>query len=103
MVERHWADDIRPPGEGDQPDPVVRPVFDELASHFADRIYAGRLIATDREVLDQHRARNIEHEHDVDAAGFDLSQRFTEPRTGERDDEHREAEEKQSAQKFADA
>jgi hypothetical protein len=48
-----------------------------------NRIYAGRFLAADREIFGQHRAGNVQHQHDVDSAGFDLCKTFAKLRTGE--------------------
>ena len=87
VIERHRADDVRPSGKGDDADPVVRPALDEFARHLADRVDAGGLVAADREILRQHRTGNIEHEHDVDPARFDLGQALAQLRPRHRDRE----------------
>ena len=48
---------------------------------------ACRLLAADGEILGQHRAGNVEHEHDVDAARLDLRETLAELRTRQGDDE----------------
>ena len=101
MIERHRADDVGLSAESDDSDSVVRPSLNEFARDFPHRIEAGRLFATDGEVFRQHRAGNIEHEHDVDAARFYLGQAFPELRPGNRDDEGDKREPNQSAQKSA--
>ena len=44
----------------------------------------------DREILGQHRAGNVEHDHDVDPARFDLGQALAELRPGERENQNGE-------------
>ena len=95
VIERHRADDVRVPGEGDDADPVVRPALDELARHFANRIDARGLVAADRKILGQHRLRNVEHQHDVDPARFDLGEALAQLRPRHGDDEEREAQQEE--------
>ena len=96
VIERQRTHHIRPPGEGDDPDAVVRPGFDELSRHFADGVNPRRRIAADREILGQHRAGNVEHDHDVDPARFDLGQALAELRPGECENQNGEREIKQA-------
>ena len=90
MIQRHRADDIGPAGKSNEADAIVRPTFDELAGYFANGVKARRAIAADGEIFRQHRARNIEHEHDVDPARLDLGQTFPELRPRQRNDENGE-------------
>ncbi len=57
--------------------------FDEFPRDLANRIDACRFLAADCEILRQHRAGNVQHEHDVDSAGLDLREAFAELRTRE--------------------
>ena len=95
MIEGQRTNNIGPAGEGDDSDPIVRPAFDELSCYLANRIDPRRGIAADREILGQHRARNVEHDHNVDTARFDFGQALAELRTGERENENGEREIKQ--------
>ena len=81
MIQRHRAHHIRATGKRNNADAVVRPALDKLARDFANRIYARRFLAADCKIFGQHRAGDIQHEHDVDTAGFDLREAFAELRT----------------------
>ena len=81
MIKRHRAHDIRTTGKRNDADTIVRPALDKLARDFANRIYARRFLAADCKIFGQHRAGDIQHEHDVDTAGFDLREAFAELRT----------------------
>ncbi len=103
VIERHRADDVGVSGEGDDPDPVVRPSLDELARHFANRLEARGLVAAHRKILGQHRLRNVEHQHDVDPAGLHLRETLAQLRPRHGDDQEREAQQKQAAQELSRA
>ena len=103
VIQCHRADHVRAAGEGDNPDPVVRPAFDEFARHFADRFNSGRGFPSDLEVFRQHRLGNIEGEHDIDAARFHLGETFAELRPGHREGEQRQTQQHQGAQKVSGA
>ena len=103
MIESQRTNDIRTPGKSDDADAIVRPGFDEFAGHLADGVDPRRGVAADGEILRQHRAGNIEHDHDVDPAGFDFGQAFAELRAGQRDDENGEREIEQTAHEFSRA
>ena len=55
--------------------------FDELARDLANRIHTRRFLAADRKIFRQHRAGDVQHEHDVDSAGLDLRKALAELRT----------------------
>src|SRR5713226_6037997 len=89
VIQSHRTYHVRPAAEGDDANAIIRPTLDELSRYFTDRIKPRCLFAADRKIFYQHRPGDIEHEHDVDAAGFDLSKTFTKLRPRQRDDEKR--------------
>ena len=103
MIQRHRAHDIRTTGECNNADAVVRPSFNKFACDFADRIYPGRFLSTDRKIFCQHRPGDIEHEHDIDPAGFDLRETFAKLRTRECNDENRERRKQQRPKDLSEA
>ena len=48
-------------------------LFTRLLAHGVE---SRRFLSADGEIFRQHRVRNVEHEHDVDAARFDLREAF---------------------------
>ena len=90
MIERHRANDIRATGECNNADSIVRPFFNKFACDFTDCIDTRRFLAADRKILRQHRAGDIQHEHDVDPARLDLGKALAELRTRKRNYEDRE-------------
>jgi hypothetical protein len=83
VIQRHRAHDIRSTGKRNDADAIVWTGFDEFACHFANRVHACRFLATDREIFRQHRAGNVQNEHDVNSARLDLREAFAELRSSE--------------------
>ena len=87
MVEGERADKVGASCESDHSDPVVRPRLDELTGHFLDHIESVRARRPDRVILRHHGARDIEHQHDVDAARLHPLDRAAELGTRQRHDQ----------------
>src|SRR5262249_3135316 len=81
VIQRHRTNDIWTTGECDNADAIVWPSFYKLACDFANRIYARRFLSADCKIFRQHRAGDIQYEHDIDPARLDLSKTLAELRT----------------------
>ena len=100
MVERHWTNDVGSPGEGDDADPIVRSPLNKLTRDLANGVESRRLLQPDGEIFNQHRAGNVEHEHDVDSARLHLIQRLAQLRTGKSNDEQGKSGERKGCAEF---
>ena len=83
MIQCHWAYDIRTARKRNDADAIVWTSFDEFSRDFFNRVDACRFLTPDREIFGQHRAGNVEYEHNVDSARFDLREALAELRTRE--------------------
>ena len=69
VIERDRAGVARAAGEGDEAHAVVGPAADEIVDHRLGDIDASDALAAVDEIVDVHGKRDIEGDHDVDAAG----------------------------------
>ena len=103
MVQRHRTYNVGAGRKRNDPDAIVRPAFDELACHLADRVHARRFLTADRKIFCKHRSGNIEHQYDVDPTGLNLSKTFAKLRTRERNNENCDRRQQQRPQNFSRA
>ena len=87
VIERERADEIRRAGETDEADAVVGPRVDELRDDGFHDVEAVGGLAFEFEVERLHRARAVQGEDHVHAAGLDRRGAAAELRPGQRDDE----------------
>ena len=100
VVEGERTDQIRAPGKGDNPDAVVRTAFDEFFGHLFDRLETVGPLCADGEILGQHGTRDIDDQHDIDAAGLGAGDRLAQLRPGQRENEEDEREIEQAGEKI---
>ena len=100
MVEGQRADQVRASGKSHDTDTVVRAALDEFFRHLLDRFEPVGALRADGEILGQHGTRDVDHEHDVDAAGLRAGDRFSELRTGQGKNETSQRKIKQTGEKI---
>src|SRR6266478_1232376 len=101
VIQRHGTHDIWTTGECDNADAIVWSSFYEFACDFADRIDSRRFLPADGKIFRQHRARDVEHEHDINPARLDLSKAFAKLRTRQPNYQDRQRSQQQCPQNFS--
>ena len=85
VIERERRDELAPPGEGDQPDPVLGPAAQELLRHRLrdeEPVLGSEIFAT-------HAPRDVDRDHDVDSLAHDLPGLVSRLRARGRDQEEK--------------
>ena len=98
MIECQRTDQIRPTGERDHAEFVVRPLADEFADNLFHHLKPVGRFAGEGEIQRFHRSRDIQGEHDINSAGLDLGGSAATARSGKRDDQQRQRQQSKKRQ-----
>ena len=90
MIECQWADQVRPAGERDESDAIIRPILDEPGNHLLDDLDPADRPAGQFEVEGLHGAGHVHGKHDVNATGVHLGGATTELGSGQAKDQKRQ-------------
>src|SRR5437870_13853902 len=96
VIESHGTHDIRTTGECDNADAIIWSYFYKFPCDFADRIDSRRFLPPDRKIFRQHRAGDVQPQHDINPARLDLSKASAELRTRQPNYQDRQRSEQQS-------
>ena len=100
VVQRERADQIRAPGKGHDTDAVIRSLLDEFLCHAFHRLEPVGPLHADGKILGQHRARHVDDQHDIHAAGLRAGDRFAELRARHGQDQAGQSEIEQTGEEI---
>ena len=101
VIEREWARQVGHSRKDDQPEPVAATLADEILQHLRGDVIARDALLRPAHVQRHHGPRQVQHEHDIDAAGLCLGMVIGEARPGQRNDAQRHRKNSQKQQESA--